>query len=475
MAKWALIHSGNDIVYGLTFFAGELRRASQEIYWYDGEQDIVELASQIAGYRPDYICFGPLSSEFIRAIEISREVKRLVPSVKTVFGGHHVKAVPEELDKYQEIDYLVWGPCYEVVDKILGSPPNTQINGVPTAPKNMQPALSEYYSQVQRIGQRERKYLMSHFGCIYNCSYCCTDITRKAFGGKKYKEFWLNRRPVDNLIEEARVLQDFDTKEIGLADDDALYDTQPGGEGTDWLAEFAYKWKLHIDLPMYANVTPKTVGKAEDDAISALAGLMDTIQMGFETSDEGSRKVFNRKFQDEKQVINACKRLATFGLKTKLETIIGLPNIDGLVPDPVEDAIHTIQTCQRVSQAVPGMIKAQCYPLILFPGTALWKDTEKAGIPTRDAWKGTFYEGIGSIIFDEITENRLKNLVKMTTMFVKYNISEEWMRALIDMNMTESARRQLSEAQYLDSLTFRLGESAKADFSDIVQKMAFKY
>ena len=111
-----------------------------------------------------------------------------------------------EIKKNKDIDYLVWGPVYQTIDKIIESPSKTFIKGAPTYPCDMQPALKEYFEQVPRMGNRERKYIMSHFGCVYNCSFCCTSVTRKSYGAKAYKEYWLARRPVENMIEEAKLL-----------------------------------------------------------------------------------------------------------------------------------------------------------------------------------------------------------------------------------------------------------------------------
>jgi len=199
--------------------------------------------------------------------------------------------------------------------------------------------------------------------------------------------------------------------------------------------------------------------------------------MGVETCDEGSKKLFNRAFQNEEEITKACSRLINTGVKVKFEIIVGLPNIDGLVPDPVEDAIHSVKLCQRIASKFPkGSIKAACNALVLYPGTKLWDLAKDRGISIReDGWKHALYEGVGSVIFPKDVERRISNIVKMTVMFVKYGINEKWMRALIDMDMTDEARRKLSEAQYIDSLTFRLGSKLNERAGEIISNMSFKY
>ena len=66
-------------------------------------------------------------------------------------------------------------------------------------------------------------------------------------------------------------------------------------------------------------------------------------------------------------------------------------------------------------------------------------------------------------------------MTKLATMFIKYNMSERWMRALMDMSLTEESSKQLSECLYLESLTFRLGDDIEEHFDEILEGMNFKY
>ena len=278
------------------------------------------------------------------------------------------------------------------------------------------------------------------------------------------------------MIEEAKLFLKYPTKEISFEDDDVLYGTHEGADGTQWLEEFTKAWKKEINIPMYANVTPQTVVNATSAALSTLAELADTVTMGVQTTGGDSSKLFNRHFQDENQVIEAVKIMTSYGVKVKLEVIIGLPNIDGLVPDPVTDAIKTIQMCQRISkEAPPDMTWTSCFPLMLYPGTALWDKANKAGVPLSEACEFEWHSGEGSVKFDKLTMNRIRNMTKMATMFIKYDMSERWMRALMDMNLTDTSSRQLSECQYLESLVFRLGNKIEDEFDDILKDMHFKY
>ena len=59
--------------------------------------------------------------------------------------------------------------------------------------------------------------------------------------------------------------------------------------------------------------------------------------------------------------------------------------------------------------------------------------------------------------------------------FIKYNIDERWMRALIEMDLTEASSKLCSENNYLTSLTFRQGDQVEEHFEEILSEMELVY
>jgi len=246
-------------------------------------------------------------------------------------------------------------------------------------------------------------------------------LLRRIYGPGVYRRYWLARRPVAHLIEEARTMLDFNTREVSFEDDDILGPP----ESEQWLEEFAPAWKQEIGLLMYANVCPLTINKASDRSLELLSELLTSVQMGVQAARPQSLELFNRSLQNEQRVRAAYQRLVSVGLRVKLEVIVGLP-----VEDPLDDAIDTIKMCQR---AAPGTFIA-CFPLMLYPGTSLYKRCRRLGIPLNDHCEYEWHSGEGSVKFDPLTQKRIRNLTKMATMFVKYNLDENWMRAIVYNN-----------------------------------------
>ncbi len=67
--------------------------------WLDGDDKIDKLNKKIKDFLPDYVCFGPLSTEFKRSLELVDSFKKTLPLLKSVFGGKHVLAIPDEIKK----------------------------------------------------------------------------------------------------------------------------------------------------------------------------------------------------------------------------------------------------------------------------------------------------------------------------------------------------------------------------------------
>jgi radical SAM superfamily enzyme YgiQ (UPF0313 family) len=457
--KFALIHMGTDEVYGLEFVAAELKKQGHRIRWFDGDSS--DAVDDVVDWRAKYMCFSPLTTFFSSALEFSRNVKSQCSDIQSIFGGHHVTAVPETCN-LDGIDNIVVGPVYGTIDQIVAGSGDKILKGSPVPVQLMTPSRREYFEAVQNIGDRHKKTIMTHFGCPYKCSYCSTSRLKAEFGWKEYSKYWLTRRPIDHIIEEAKIFLEFPTKEVALEDDDMLY----GKEIDEWLPKFSAAWKQNIGLPIICNVTPKTVVKVQGKTLDTMAELVTVAQMGVQAARNDTLKLFNRQFQDEEQVANAVKRLRKRGIPVKLELIVGAP-----VDDPVGDAIETIKLAQRVAA---GMFVV-AFPLMLYPGTTLQRWCLENNIAIRDDCTYECYGGVGSIRFDTEIQKKITNISKLAAFFVKYNVDERWIRTLIEIDLNDTASRRISESTYYESLRFKLGDQIDQEFDKILANTKFRY
>jgi len=458
MRKFALIHYGTHEIYGLCFVASEILKTGHQFRWFDGESE--SAIGEIVNWAPDFLCLSPLSAFFNSVVKLTGKIKQRLPKVRSVFGGLHVFAVPEII-QLDEVDIVIRGPVYGAIDAIVNSKVSRVIRGNPILPENIKPAKREYYEEIPRIGKRHVKMIMSHFGCVYNCAYCLTSLVRNEVGLKNYKKHWLTRRSIENIIDEAKIFLEYPTTEVELCDDDMLY-----GSNIDiWLSEFADAWKNEIRLPIFGNVTPFSVLKASDKTLNRLAGLVTNVCMGLEAVGEETVKLFNRQSQTKVIFKKAINRLNAFGIKIKVDIIVGNP-----VKDPVSDAIETITFAQSISK---NSIIATIYPLMLYPGTSLTKWCIENNIPLNNECRFNWYSGIGSVKFDTATSKKIKNLTKLGHFFIKHKIPEKWIRALIEIDINKDAACCIARHNYYDSLLAH-GKSEK-DIEKIMQGVKLYY
>ncbi|MBN1675454.1 MAG: cobalamin-dependent protein [Kiritimatiellae bacterium] len=459
--KFALVAFGNEESYGLLFVGGELKRHGQTIRFFDAEQaDAVE---SVIAWRPHFVCFSPLTTFFARALQIAGAVKAALPDAVTVFGGHHVTAVPASVEA-EEIDAAVVGPVRGAVERLLAGE-RGEIHTPLTTPDDLPlPARQEYYADVPRMGGRYRKIMCAMLGCPWNCAYCSSAAghMRGIFGNEAHTRYFLARRPLAALLAEARAIVAWDTLEIEWVDDDVLH----GDDAGDWLPEFAAAWREEIGLPLYVSSTSVNVLRVPDSALRALRQVANCVGLGVQAIRPQSLKLFNRAWDSESRMKEAYDRLTTFGFRVNLQGIVGLP-----VEDPVEDAIDTIKGMQRIG---PGSV-CSCYPLIVYPGTEMARYCSRRGLAMNEACTGDTNTGVPSLAFPPEVLRRLRNACKLATLFVRFNVDEKWMRPLLDIEFDDETSKALSTVRYFECVRDRLGEKGERAFAQILAGMRLRY
>jgi radical SAM superfamily enzyme YgiQ (UPF0313 family) len=462
--KVALIAFGNEESYGLLVVGGELLRHNQEIMFFDAEE--AGVVRQVCSWKPDFIFFSPMTTFFPRALKISQEVKSYFPKVVSVFGGHHAMSSPA-ISQIAGVDIVVIGPVKGSIEQILKGEQRI-IRTTLSSPDDLaMPARQEYYRDIPRMASRYRKIMLSMLGCPWNCSYCSSSLGNMSniFGSDAHKRYYLARKPFSAIIAEAKELLKYRTVEIEWVDDDIF----SGTDVENWILKFVNIWGKEIGLPMYISTTSYNALKVSDDLLVHLRKIVNCIGVGIQAIRPESLKLLNRSWDNEVKMKAAYDRLRSYGYAVNLQCIVGLP-----VEDPVEDALETIKGLQRIA----GGSICSCYPLMIYPGTAMEKLCAKKGFLKNAACNGDTNSGNPGLAFPEKTTKQLRNICKLATLFVKYNISERWMRALIDIDLDDEASKALATVRYFECVNDRLkGEDKQAEevFAEIMRSTKIRY
>lgn len=460
--KNALVTFGNEESYGLLFVASELLKFKQEIKFFDSEES--SFIEKIKEYKPDFAFFSPMTTFFPFALKIAKELKDSIHDLITVFGGHHISGYASLL-RPEEIDIAIIGPIKGAVEQILSRDKNT-IKTIPTTIDDLGlPARKEYYRDIPRMRNRYRKIMLSQLGCPFSCTYCASSAKRvsRLFDDNVHKEYFLKRRSISTIINEAEdILNLGSTAEIEFTDDDIFV----GNDAEAWLSDFIDVWKKKINLPMYVLSSSISILNVSDKILEKLRQIVNCICLGVQAVRTESLKIFNRNWDNEKRMKAAYDRCVAFGFSVNMAAIIGLP-----VSDPVEDAIDTIEGLKRIGKYSICSV----YPLQIYPNTAIEEYCKEHQFKLNDLSTNDTNTGIPSILFSEKEIKQIKNLCKLATLIVKYNIDERWIRVLMNIDFDQETSFLLSRERYRECIIDRLKDRGKEIFEDVINNTKLRY
>lgn len=442
--KCLLVHQGDMENYGFMFVAGELKRLGCTIKWVDANQETfpVGLAKE---FGPDFILFSPTTIFFRQALELSGLLKQHIPGVISIFGGHHVLVSPKSTDDAR-IDYVVLGHVYGTLEKILNGTAEKIQTGFPGKNDELRPARDEFYRDIPKLAEYPVHYVMSFFGCPYNCSYCSTSFLRDFYGTKEFNRLFMKRRPPRDIIEESRIFLKYRPLEVFMIDDDGLN----GKDVESWLEEFGPLWKNEIALPILTYVTPRSVVRASRRTLELVSEYFLSVVMGIQSLDAETLALFNRQVHNEKVIRSAIARLKEFNIPVRCDVIFGAP-----IGDPAEKAIETILKLQTFA--------SHCsfggYGLMVFPETELERRMIEQGVSFENAYNIRSTSGETTIEYDEDTKLMLRKLAKLLQFFVTYKIDKQYMKALLHLDIGDyDTLYDLSVANFYLAQRIRYGE-----------------
>jgi len=117
---------------------------------------------------------------------------------------------------------------------------------------------------------------------------------------------------------------------------------------------------------------------------------------------------------------------------------------------------------------------ASCYPLQIYPNTALEQYVKDRKYPRNLECNGDTNSGLSAIDFGNVVNNRIRNICKLATMVIKYNISNQWLEAMMDLDLSH-ASQPMSLVRYYECVKDRLPDKADRIFNDIIKGMNIRY
>ncbi len=223
---------------GLLSVGGPLIDDGHDVSLFDFELDNPTtdiMARRITSSRPDILMIGHSGSTSAHPVisELTRRVRRLLPSVVIVYGGvfptyHHREILTSE----PQVDIVVRGEAEETARRLVAAIDAggdlTRVNGIsyraldggtvvnPPAP--LLRDLDAYrvgwelidFSRYSYWGQKRAVVMQFSRGCPHLCTYC---------GQRGFWTKWRHRDPVKFAAEIARLYREHGVEVINLADE----------------------------------------------------------------------------------------------------------------------------------------------------------------------------------------------------------------------------------------------------------------
>lgn len=300
--------------------------------FFDDKNDLIQA---IIKQNPDVICFSVLTGMYQWMLSVAREVKKINPSVKTIFGGVHVSAVPERVILQPEVDFVCVGEGDVAFPMILkemeqGGPcgaliPNTRykLNGgrVICGPQtgfiqdlNSLPIFDKSLWE-EHIDVGAWYLTMASRGCPYRCTFCFNNFFAELPKEKSGK--YVRQRSVEHMMYELIVAKKrYKLKMIEFEDDVFTVDKK-------WIKKFLSEYKKEIGVPFQCLTHPKYI----DDEVARWlkeAGCQ-YVQMGIQTMDDQYKFETIKRYEKSSHVERAMEVMKKNGIKPKVDHMFGLP------------------------------------------------------------------------------------------------------------------------------------------------------
>ncbi len=361
-----------------------------------------ETMEKILELEPRAVGFSALTSNFYRAVAVAREMKKKVPHILTIMGGHHATLMPKEvIEENSCFDVLVRGEGEETAAELIGKyknagydinklltkckdikglcfregnevilndprPPIEDLDSLPFPARDLLP-MDKYIPLPNQYKRKPVVNMVVIRGCAFNCSFC----SATAVFGRAMR--WSS--PKRAVAEIKHVIKEYGAREISFWDDMMTANKQ-------WIHDFSdliIKEKLDITWTCYArvNTVDYELLKHMKDA-----GCWN-IFFGYESGvQELLNNIDKRITLKQAEVATAlCKQV---GIEIRAAFMIALP---GETP---ELAQKTIDFAKKLNPDY-----AQFSVTTPYPGTRLYDEVDKYGTMTKDfsefhGWSAVF-------------------------------------------------------------------------------------
>ncbi len=382
------LSSYGEIQFGISYLSSYLKKHGHQTKLIMlsktlGSRNWSELDTVISYFNPDVIGFTSVASEYNFISMMAANVKKAFPNIFLIIGGAHVSLNSEDAIN-ADFDAVCIGegehPMLELLDKLEEGAEPYGINNIwlkgsngieknPTRPFNSSideiPFPDRHLWKEWVADEKGTKHaVLLARGCPYKCTFCSNHALRKIAGGS-----YVRHRSTESIIDEiTEITEDFpDANSIYLEIETIGVDKK----WTDDLCKKLQSFNRNIGRRISYGVNLRIYPGAEfEDLFREFRDSnIDFINIGLESGSEKIRRDILRRHYSNDDIIRAVKQAKQFGIKVRLNNLLGLPE------EKPEDFAMTVEV-NRICQ--PNMHATNIfYP---YPGTDLYKYCDEKGL-----------------------------------------------------------------------------------------------
>ncbi len=307
---------------GIHYLTGTLRDMGWEceivlVDHNDDKYDFEPLYKKIRDWKPDYVGFQIWTGWHLQCFEACDRLRSMGTPV--IIGGPHATYYFDDCIKHA--DWVVKASGFGLIHDILEGKRAPGIHFDIGGREEVFPLPDRrvIYDRYPELAHSPIKSMFASVGCPFTCTYCYAPTFNNMHGG-----FAFTNRPVDELIKEAKAIQEKWPLDVVYFQDDIF------GYKIDWVAEFARRWKSEVGVDFHAQIrlelTRNEQGSKRLD-LFAEAGCTG-ITLAIESGSQFMRDRVLFRHMPEDLILEGCERIMSRGMSLRTEQILAVPFSD---------------------------------------------------------------------------------------------------------------------------------------------------
>ncbi len=285
---------------GIHYLSGLAHSLGWDVRVFLTDDNADELFREVGSWKPDFAGFQVWTGYHLAAFEMCDRVRAM--GVPVIIGGPH--ATYFAADCARHADHVVVGDGFRMLSEILDGhrsagehfDPVQMAGGFPL------PHRAPLYDAYPEYAKSPIKSIFASSGCPFKCTYCYAPVRNKMYG-----RFELNVQTIDDIIADARAIQErWPVKMIYFQDD--IF-----GLRIDWLEEFSRRWRTEIGVPWHCQIRLELTRKgAGDKRLDLFAeGGCSGITLAIESGNQFLRDHVLFRPMPEELIIEGCRKVET--------------------------------------------------------------------------------------------------------------------------------------------------------------------